>query len=156
MIEDEIKSFVQREVRMQLPQQLESNPPPTCRKCRQRIVALERQMKDFAAQLAEAGRASGESTPRKRSPRANGKTLKKLRERYGITQTDAAILLKTTITSVNRWERGKMEPSSQSKAQISELRNLGKRRIQQMLKERREQAFPEEEPPPENAERTLP
>jgi hypothetical protein len=49
-----------------------------------------------------------------------------------------------------------MEPSSQSKEQISELRNLGKRKIQQMLKELRGQAFPEEEPPPENAERTLP
>ena len=156
MIEDEIKCFVKREVRALLPQQLENDLPQTCRSCRLRITALERQMKDMTAQLAKAELSPGASAPWKKSPRANGKTLKKLRERYGITQTDAAILLKTTITSVNRWERGKMEPSSQSKIQISELRKLGKRKIQQMLKELREQALPEEEPPPENAEKTLP
>ena len=138
MIEDEIKCFVKREVRALLPQQLENDPPQTCRNCRLRITALERQMKDVTAQLAEAELSPGALAPQKKSPRANGKTLKKLRERYGITQTDAAILLKTTITSVNRWERGKMEPSSQSKIQISELRKLGKRKIQQMLKEIRE------------------
>lgn len=152
MIEEGIKNVVKREIRMQLPRQLESNPPQTCRRCRQRITALERQMKDVTAQLAEAEQSAGFVPPRKKSPRANGKTLRKLRERYGITQTDAAVLLKTTLTSVNRWERGKMEPSSRSKEQISELRRLGKRKIRQMLKEMREQISPEEEPLWENTD----
>jgi DNA-binding XRE family transcriptional regulator len=50
-----------------------------------------------------------------------GKTLKVLREKLVLSQTEMAELLDVSFVSVNRWENGKHEPSYKTKRKIIAL-----------------------------------
>ena len=48
-------------------------------------------------------------------------TIKALREKLLVTQTELAEMLGCTFASVNRWERGHHEPTYKMKRKIMEL-----------------------------------
>lgn len=49
------------------------------------------------------------------------KAIKKYRERNFLTQTDLAVLLGVSFTTVNRWENGKFEPTMKMKKKLNDL-----------------------------------
>lgn len=49
------------------------------------------------------------------------KSIKKLREKAFLTQTDLAEILGVSFTTVNRWENGKYEPTMKIKKKLYNL-----------------------------------
>jgi len=49
------------------------------------------------------------------------KAIKDYRERNFLTQTDLAVLLGVSFTTVNRWENGKFEPTMKMKKKLNDL-----------------------------------
>ena len=121
-------------------EKLQKNAPEVCRECRKRILVLERQIKS-----AVIIKTSGEDmiiARKKRHHPITGAHLHKIRERFELTQKETAFLLGTTLTSVNRWENGRMVPSLRTQRKIAELRAMGKRRAHNRLKERDNTSIP--------------
>ena len=54
----------------------------------------------------------------------SGKTIKRMRQQLGMTQTELAIKLGVTFVSVNRWENGVSHPSPLA---VKALKTLKKR-----------------------------
>lgn len=50
-----------------------------------------------------------------------GIAIKKLREAMIITQNELAVILGVSIVTVNRWEKGKFEPTIKVKRKLNEL-----------------------------------
>ena len=131
----EIERLVREEVRCLLSHSSEKS----CKlygSCQKRFSELEEQVKNVLMTI-EAGDAPDLLIPRKKKVyRMSGVSLKRIRVKFGLTQTDAAILLDTTLTSVNRWERGKLKPCAKTKEKIAQLRQLGKRNARKLLQEK--------------------
>lgn len=68
--------------------------------------------------------------------RANGATLKTLRKKLGISQTELAILLDTNPATVNRWESGRVRLSRRSCEKIAKIRSLSASEAHQILREK--------------------
>jgi DNA-binding XRE family transcriptional regulator len=49
------------------------------------------------------------------------KAIKDYRERNFLTQTDLAVLLGVSFTTVNRWENGKFKPTMKMKKKLNDL-----------------------------------
>ena len=131
----EIEKFIREEVRCQL-SLFPGRPCKLYGTCQKRFSVLEEQVKNVLMTI-ETDDASDLFVPRKKKVyRMSGESLKRIRVKFGLTQTDAAILLDTTLTSVNRWERGKLKPCAKTKEKIARLRQLGKRKARKLLLEK--------------------
>ncbi|WP_176013964.1 helix-turn-helix domain-containing protein [Victivallis sp. Marseille-Q1083] len=134
MMCQEIKDFVRKEVRTQLAEKLKKKPREICRECHQRLSQVEKQVKTIASEKSSRNVAEG-TAPQKRHYRITGEHLHKIREQFDLTQEEIALLLETTLTTVNRWERGRVLPCSRMQQRIAELRSGGKRSAHRRLKE---------------------
>lgn len=131
----EIEKFIREEVRCQL-SLFPGRPCKLYGTCQKRLGELEKQIK-IVLMTIETDDIPDLLIPQKKKVyRMSGESLKRIRVRYGLTQTDAAILLDTTLTSVNRWERGKLKPCAKTKEKIAQLRQLGKRNAHKLLQEK--------------------
>jgi len=68
--------------------------------------------------------------------RANGATLKALRKKLGISQTDLSILLDTNPATVNRWESGRVRLSRKSCEKIAKIHALNASEAHHILQEK--------------------
>ena len=68
--------------------------------------------------------------------RANGATLKALRKKLGISQTELAILLDTNPATVNRWESGRVRLSRKSCEKIAKIHALNASEAHHILQEK--------------------
>lgn len=131
----EIKDFVRKEVRTQLAEKIPKKPRDLCRECRQRLSQVEKQMKCIVEEKSSPNNEAEAAVPKKRHYRITGEHLHKIREQFKLTQEEIALLLETTLTTVNRWERGRVFPCSRMQHKIAELRSGGKRCAHKRLKE---------------------
>ena len=69
--------------------------------------------------------------------RANGATLKALRKKLGISQTDLSILLNSNPATINRWESGKVKLSQKSCEKIAKIHALNASEAHHILQEKR-------------------
>jgi DNA-binding transcriptional regulator YiaG len=110
------------------------------RRLRQRVVALERELRAMKAARANdkatmkikaaTGTVAGDQVVRL-SPRL----LRSLRARLGISQADLAKLVGVSAVAVGTWETGRSKPRPESKARIAALRGLGRREVRRLLAE---------------------
>ena len=68
--------------------------------------------------------------------RTSGTTLKALRKKLSISQTELAILLDTNPATVNRWESGRVRLSRKSCEKIAKIRSLSVSEAHQILQEK--------------------
>ena len=68
--------------------------------------------------------------------RTSGTTLKALRKKLSISQTELAILLDTNPATVNRWESGRVRLSRKSCEKIAKIRALSTSEAYQILQEK--------------------
>lgn len=68
--------------------------------------------------------------------RNSGATLKTLRKKLGISQTELAILLDTNPATVNRWESGRVRLSRKSCEKIARIRSLNAAEAHRALQEK--------------------
>lgn len=62
-------------------------------------------------------------------------SVRKHRERLGLSQREMALLLGVATLTVGNWETGKSEPRGQNRLAFAELRTLGAREARERLEE---------------------
>lgn len=101
-----------------------------------RLACLEKNVKKLQGEQEKD--QSHEEKSAKRKYRIGGMTLKRIRGKGGFTQNDLATVLGVSLTSINRWERGKMLPNSKIMAKIAILRGASRRELTRLLAEKHE------------------
>ena len=71
-----------------------------------------------------------------RQVRITAESIGKLRRKLGLTQVQLATLLGVSNFSVSHWELGKTSPRDAFKCKIAALRDMGKRELKRLLKEK--------------------
>ena len=96
-----------------------------------KIKALEKRIP------AAAPKPKTESqTATDRQVRITAESIAKLRRKLGLTQVQLATLLGVSNFSVSHWELGKTAPREAYKCKIASLRDMGKRELKRLLKEK--------------------
>ncbi len=86
---------------------------------------------------AVAPKLKTESLPAtNRKVRISTESIIKLRRKLGLTQAQLATLLGVSNFSVSHWELGKTSPRDAFKGKIAALRDMGKRELKRLLKEK--------------------
>ena len=86
---------------------------------------------------AVASKPKTESQPvSDRQIRITSESIAKLRQKLGLTQMQLATLLEVSNFSVSHWELGKTTPRRAYKYKIAALRDMGKRDLKRLLKEK--------------------
>jgi len=96
-----------------------------------KIRALEKRIP-----AAVAPKPKAESLPIVGEVRITAESIIKLRRKLGLTQMQLAVLLEVSNFSVSHWELGKTTPRDAFKRKIAALRDMGKRELKRLLKEK--------------------
>jgi DNA-binding transcriptional regulator YiaG len=120
--------------------QLISKAGTELRRLRQRVSALERELKALKAARAEERatmkiRAATETASGEQGVRMSPRLLRTLRGRLGISQAELAKLVGVTPGAVAVWEAGRSKPRAATKTRIAALRKLGRREVGRLLAE---------------------
>jgi DNA-binding XRE family transcriptional regulator len=67
--------------------------------------------------------------------RVNYKYILNVREKYNLSRREMAILLDVNANSIYLWENERANPRFEAKAKIIQLRNMGKKKVQDLLKQ---------------------
>ena len=128
ILREEIVRLAKREINLQV-KPLKSQlveMRKTAREQRRRIEQLEKEL---------AGKANKERViaPRTLSEdddvRVPRGSVRKHRERFGISQREMALLLDVSTLTVSNWETEKTSPSGENKLGFAELRKMGAREV---------------------------
>ena len=109
----------------------------TVRAQRQRITTLEKGRAKKSEKTSVPKIVSGNGQEVVRIPKGS---IKKQRERLGLSQKEMALLLEVNPLSVSKWELGKSAPRSQNRRAFAELRKLGRRDVRGRLEKLAEAA----------------
>ena len=101
-----------------------------------RLACLEKDVKKLQSEQKKDQSRDEKSAQRKY--RIGSMTLKRIRGKGGFTQNDLATVLGVSLTSINRWERGKMLPNSKTMEKIAILRGASRRELKRLLAEKPE------------------
>lgn len=101
-----------------------------------RLACLEKDVKKLQREQEKDQSRDEKSSQRKY--RIGSMTLKRIRGKGGFTQNDLATVLGVSLTSINRWERGKMLPNSKTMEKIAILRGASRRELKRLLAEKPE------------------
>ena len=108
------------------------------RRLRQRVAALERELRAIKAARAEEKaktkiKAATETVVGEQTVRMSPRLIRSVRNRLGISQAKLAKLVGVSTLAVGNWELGKTKPRPESKARIAALRHLGRRETRRLL-----------------------
>lgn len=67
--------------------------------------------------------------------RVTPKYIANVRSKYKLSRNDMAFLLDVNANSIYLWETGRATPRTEAKAKIIQLRNMGKRKVNDLLNE---------------------
>lgn len=101
-----------------------------------RLACLEKDVKKLQSEQEKDQSRDEKSAQRKY--RIGSMTLKRIRGKGGFTQNDLATVLGVSLTSINRWERGKMLPNYKTMEKIAILRGASRRELKRLLAEKPE------------------
>jgi len=137
LLKDEISRIARKEVRaacIPLQKQLQ-DLKKTTRQQRDTIAALEKHI----AQLQKISASSAKkplntpSTSDGHQIRLSASSIKKHRQRLGLSQGQLGQLLSVSTNTIVRWEQGKSKPREAYRAGIAQLRTMGVREIKKLL-----------------------
>jgi DNA-binding transcriptional regulator YiaG len=106
---------------------------------RSEIAALKRRVVTLEQQLSRLEKSSQKKTEAKTSPEVAAKVrfsangFKSLRERIGVSATEAGMLLEVTAQTIYSWENGKSKPRESQLGKIAMLRGMGKKEVVSLL-----------------------
>ena len=117
-----------------------SKPVTELRRLRQRVGALEREIRAIKAARADEKtktkiKAATETVVGEQTVRMSPRLIRSVRNRLGISQAKLAKLVGVSTLAVGNWELGKTKPRPESKARIAALRKLGRREARRLLGE---------------------
>jgi len=67
--------------------------------------------------------------------RVSPKYIANVRSKYELSRNDMAFLLDVNANSIYLWETGRANPRTDAKAKIIQLRDMGKRKVNELLNE---------------------
>ena len=139
IIKDEIVRLAKREVR-KISVPLAKDVwllKSTLWKLRKTVSALERSTSRQASELRKE-KTLVEATPEEvKTSRFSPRLIQSLRRHLGITQRDLAILAGVTVGAIHQWESGIFVPRAQKKGVLVALRKLGRRKVKELLEEKK-------------------
>lgn len=138
IIADEMRRQARREMKGDI-MELKSGYTALRRKVAEnskRLACLEKDVKKLQSEQKKD--QSHDEKSSKRKYRIGSMTLKRIRGKGGFTQNDLATVLGVSLTSINRWERGKMLPNSKTMEKIAILRGASRRELKRLLAEKPE------------------
>ncbi len=98
----------------------------------QEIRALRKALDRKADRPARVAPADGDEGDAIRIPTGS---IKKHRERLGLSQREMALLMGVSTISIGNWETGRAAPRGQNRAAFAELREMGRRQASGRLEE---------------------
>ena len=104
---------------------------------KRRVHELERELRRTrrgGEQPAKAAANEGSVSP---GTRFSARSMASQRRRLGLSAAECGLLIGTSAQSVYNWEEGKARPRAQHLPAIFALRNLGRRRANEILESRR-------------------
>ena len=128
ILREEIVRIAKREINQQV------KPPKgqlvelrkTVREQRRRIDQLE---KDLAGKADKERVIAPRTVSEDDDVRVPRGSVRKHRERFGISQREMALLLDVSALTVSNWETERTSPSGQNKLAFAELRKMGAREV---------------------------
>lgn len=99
-----------------------------------RIKTLENKL--AAAPVETAAAAPEAEVEENKSVRVTAKRITQWRTKLGLKRTEYARLLGVSALSVAHWEAGKTTPRETQKRLIAQLRDLGKRELEKLCKDK--------------------
>ena len=130
ILKEEIVRLAKREIKQQvgpLKDQL-VDVRRTAREQRRRIEQLERELASKADKETVSRTVSEDDDVRVRKG-----SVKKHRERLGISQREMGLLLEVSNFTISNWELDKSSPNGQNKLAFAELRAMGVREVRERL-----------------------
>ena len=134
VLRDEMARLAKREIRAQtqpLTKQVR-DLRRTVRDQRRRIEKLESEIARKQDRVGD-GRIVAEVYEEDLDIRISPASIRRHRERLGISQREVALLLDVSTLTVSNWETGKTAPRGQNRVGIAEMRRLGVREAQERL-----------------------
>jgi len=135
-IRDEVSRLARREIRSAVGPLLKERA-----RLKGQIADLKKAVQALQKQVAPLVRdqRSRRSTLRAtetemKASRFSPTLIKKLRKRLGLSQEDLGVLVDVTLGAVAAWEQGRSRPSADRRSSMIALRKLGKREVQDYLK----------------------
>lgn len=104
---------------------------------KQVISQLEKSISRLATSSAEGGKAipAAEEEDVQVKVRLSPASIKRIRNRFKISQGQLAQLLEVSTNTIVRWEAGTSVPRARYKQELGKLRGMGKREIKKRLEE---------------------
>jgi len=104
---------------------------------KQTIAQLEKTISRLATSAADGGKPpqAGENEEEQVKVRLSPASIKRIRNRFKISQGQLAQLLAVSTNTIVRWEAGTSVPRVRYKQALGQLRGLGKREIKKRLEE---------------------
>lgn len=110
---------------------------------RKKVSSQAKQIADLEAKLAKLEKELGieEVIPVTLSEEDVNKTrvtpqyIANVRSKYELSRNDMALLLDVNANSIYLWETGRAIPRNDAKAKIIQLREMGKRKVKELLDE---------------------
>lgn len=105
---------------------------------RKTIVAQNKKIKALEKRIpAVAPKPKTESQPvASHQVRITAESIAKLCRKLGLTQMQLAALLEVSNFTISHWELGKTSPRDAFKGKIAALRDMGKRELKRLMKEK--------------------
>jgi DNA-binding transcriptional regulator YiaG len=98
------------------------------------FTPINRLAKEIAESRAKEPKLAA-SPEEVKASRFTPERIKRLRDKFGISQRELGILVGATIGAVLSWEKGKFKPQGEKKAALVALRKVRKRDVKKMLAE---------------------
>tara|TARA_B100000315_G_C14218710_1_gene425443 strand:+ start:87 stop:527 length:441 start_codon:yes stop_codon:yes gene_type:complete len=139
VLRDEISRLAKKEVKQATDPLMKHirDLQKTVREQRQRITTLEKGRAKKSEKTSVPKIVPGDGQEVVRIPEGS---IKKQRERLGLSQREMGLLLDVTALSVSNWERGEASPRGQNRDGFAALRKMGRRDVRERLEKLAEAA----------------
>jgi len=136
VLNEEIARIARREVKNEVTPLLKKNID-----LKKRISSLTKTVAELETQLAKFEKALGFeevievqiSEEVVNRARISPKYILNVREKYSLSRNQMAMLLDVNANSIYLWESGRAVPRFETKAKIIQLREMGKRKVNEIL-----------------------
>ena len=107
----------------------------TQKKAIEQLVKTISQLKPRTTDQSAPKETKASNEEEKTQVRLTASSIKRLRQKLGISQVQMGRLLAVSANTIIRWEAGSYTPRERHKLALAELRNNGKREINKRLEE---------------------
>lgn len=138
VLNDEISRIARREIKAEVTPLAKRNL-----ELRKKVSTQAKQIAALEAKLSKFEKALGiedvipvsMTEEEVNKGRVTPKYISNVRSKYELSRNDMAFLLDVNANSIYLWETGRANPRWEAKAKVIQLRNMGKRKVNELLDE---------------------